>query len=35
VVDSKYGLTPPPMNDDYVKAVCVAFFMQKILDFSW
>jgi hypothetical protein len=34
-VDSKDGLTPSPVNDHYIEAVLIAFFMQKILDLSW
>jgi hypothetical protein len=35
VVDGKDSLTPSPVNDHYIETVRMAFFMQKILDFSW
>ena len=35
MVDAEYGLAASSMNNDDVKPVVVAFFMQKILQFSW
>ena len=35
MVDAEYGLAASAMNNDNIEPVLIAFFMQKILQFSW
>jgi hypothetical protein len=35
MVDAEYGLATSSMNNDNIEPVVIAFFMQKILQFSW
>jgi len=35
MVDAEYGLAASSVNNDNIEPVLIAFFMQKILQFSW